>query len=157
MIQRIQTLWLFLSSLILFLLFVFPYSHFSDELGIAYALQITGIYKVIAGQNVLVNSFILQTIALVILALAPFFIIFNYKNRQQQSRLIYLLILLAVLFGAWLYISTRHAVEAVNQQVGIGNLDIGALLIPVCLVFLLLALKGIRNDERLIKSAERLR
>jgi hypothetical protein len=136
---------------------VFPYSHFADQLGIAHVLKITGLYKNVGGQSILVHSFILQTIASVILSIFPFIIIFNYKNRKRQSQFIYLMIVLTVVFGTWLYMSTQKTVEAVNQQVGIGNLDIGTLLIPLCFVFLFLALKGIRHDERLIKSAERLR
>lgn len=157
MIQRIQTLWLFLASLTLFLLFIFPYSHFSDQMGIAHALKITGLYKNIGGEAILTTSFILQTIASVILALFPFFIIFNYKNRKKQRLFVSILIALVILFGTWLYVSTQKAIEAVNQQIGVGNLDIGALLIPLGIVFLFLALKGISHDEKLIKSAERLR
>lgn|SRR5690554_988091 len=157
MIQRIQTLWLILASLTLFLLFLFPYSHFSDQMGIAHALKITGLYKNIGGEAILSTSFILQTIVLVVLAIFPFFIIFNYKNRKKQSLLVSILIAVIILFGAWIYVSTQKAIEAVNQQVGIGNLDIGALLIPLSIVFLFLALKGIKYDEKLIKSAERLR
>lgn len=157
MIQRIQSLWLLLASLTLFLLFVFPYSHFSDSMGMAYALKITGVYKSMGGLNVLSNSFILQTIGLVILAIIPFLIIFNYKNRKRQAMLVYLLIALTILFGFWLYMSTKNAVTAVGQQIGIGNLDIGTLLIPLTVIFLFLAIKGIRHDDRLIKSAERLR
>lgn len=157
MIQRIQTVWLFLASLTLFLLFVFPYAHFSDSMGIAYVLKITGLYKVVAGQNIVADSFILQTIALVILAFFPLFILFNYKNRKKQGQFIYLMLILTVLFGSWLYFSTKNAIESINQQVGIGNLDIGTLLVPVSFVFLFLALKGILRDEKLIKSADRLR
>jgi hypothetical protein len=157
MIQRIQTLWLFLASLTLFSLFIFPYSHFSDQTGIAHALKITGLYKNIGGQAVLSTSFILQTIGLVILAIFPFIIIFFYKNRKKQSLFVSILIALIILFGTWLYVSSQKAIEAVNQQISIGNLDIGALLIPLSIIFLFLALKGIRHDEKLIKSAERLR
>lgn len=157
MIQRIQTLWLILASLTLFLLFVFPYSHFADQLGIAHALKITGLYKNTGGQTILVHPFILQTITTVILAVLPFIIIFNYKSRKRQSQFIYLMITFIVLLGIWLYVSSQKAIDAVNQQIGIGNLDIGTLLIPVCFIFLFLALKGIRHDERIIKSADRLR
>lgn len=157
MIQRIQTLWLFFVSLILLLLFVFPYSHFADQVGIAHVLKITGLYKNVGGQAILVQSFIFQTIISVILAIFPFIIIFKYKTRKKQSQFIYLMIILILLFGTWLYISSQKAIEAVNQQIGLGNLDIGALLLPLCLVFLFLALRGIRHDEKLIKSAERLR
>ena len=159
MIQRIQSLWLFLASLTLILLFVFPYSHFADQLGIAHSIKITGLYKNVGGENVLVlsNSFIFQTIFLVIIALLPFVSIFSYKNRKRQSLLIYLTITLLVLFACWLYVTTKNVVLTVNQKLDVTNLDIGTLLPPLSILFLFLALKGIRHDEKLIKSAERLR
>lgn len=159
MIQRIQTLWLIFASLALFLLFVFPYSHFADQLGIAHSLKITGLYKNVGGENVLVlsNSFIFQTIFLVIIALIPLLIIFNYKNRKRQILMIYLTIVLSILFAVWLYVTSKNVILTVDQVLGIGNLDIGTLLVPLSIVFLLLALKGISNDEKLIKSADRLR
>lgn len=157
MIQRIQSLWLFFASLALFLLFLFPYSHYADQLGVAHALKITGLYKNMGGEAVLVNSFILQTIVSVILALIPIFIVFNYKARKKQIRFIYIYLLLLVLFLFWMFFATKTAVSQIGQNISLENLDIGALLIPLCMIFLSFALKGIRHDEKLIRSAERLR
>ena len=157
MIQRIQTLWLFLASLTLLLLFVFPYAHYSDSMGITYNLKITGLYKMVASDSIVVSSFILQTITTVILGLFPLYILISYKVRKKQIQFIYIMLALTLLFGTWLYFLTKSAIGSVNQQIGIGNLDLGTLVIPVTLIFLFLALKGVFNDEKLIKSADRLR
>ena len=157
MIQRIQTVWLFLASLTLLLLFVFPYAQYSDSMGITYSLKITGLYKMVAGDSIVAESYILQTITTVILSIFPLYILINYKIRKKQKQLIYVMFIFTLLFGGWLYFSTKTAIESINQQVGIGTLALGTLVIPVTLVFLFLALKGISNDDKLIKSADRLR
>lgn len=157
MIQRIQTLWLLLASLTLFLLFLLPYAQYSDNLGISYVLKITGQYKHVANQNIVESTFILKTIGLVITALIPFLLIFNYKNRKRQKSLIYGSFLLVFLFTIWLFLSTKNILAEINQQLGISNLAIGSLLLPLSILFLFLALKGIINDEKLLKSADRLR
>lgn len=157
MIQRIQSLWLLLTSLTLFLLFVFPYAQYSDSLGLSYLLKITGQYKHVADQKIVESSFILKTIGAVITALIPFVLIFNYKNRKKQKSLIYGSFLLITLYGVWLILSTKNILGEISQQFGIDNLAIGALLIPLSMFFLFLALKGIKKDEKLLKSADRLR
>jgi hypothetical protein len=45
----------------------------------------------------------------------------------------------------------------VNQFLGAGTIGVGFFLLPVSIIFLSLALGAIRKDEKLIKSADRLR
>lgn len=157
MIQRIQTLWLLLASITLFMLFVFPYAQFSDSEGIGYILKITGIHRVVSGESITVNSFLLQTLSLVVLALLPILIIFSYKVRKKQRLFVLGTLVLTLLFAGWTYASTKNAMEAINQQISLGNIGFGAILIPISVVFLFLAQKGISRDEKLIRSADRLR
>lgn len=157
MIQRIQTVWLLLASLTLLLLFLFPYLQYFDNFGTAMAIKITGIYQGVADGVVQTESFILQTISTVLLALLPLVIIFYYKNRKKQLQLAYLNIFLIVLMGIWLYFSASQATNLVNKTLQLENIGIGALLVPLTVVFILLAIRGIRKDEKLIKSVDRLR
>lgn len=71
--------------------------------------------------------------------------------------MIFLTLLLVILFAFWLFITANSAIEAVNKTIELGNIGIGALLIPPYILFLLLAIKGINHDSKLIKSADRLR
>lgn len=64
---------------------------------------------------------------------------------------------IVILLGVWFFFTARSAVELVNKSIAIENIGIGALLIPLSIVFLALAIKGIRKDEKLIKSVDRLR
>lgn len=159
MIQRIQTVWLLLASVTILVLFLFPYAQFSDNNGIAMALKVTGILNNAGGQNQLSTSFtfILQAIATILLAILPLFTILKYKNRKKQISMIFLTLLLVILFAFWLFITANSAIEAVNKTIELGNIGIGALLIPPYILFLLLAIKGINHDSKLIKSADRLR
>lgn len=157
MIQRIQTVWLLLASLTVLLLFLFPYLQYFDNFGTAMAVKITGIYQGVSDGVIQTESFILQTIATVLVSLLPLVIIFYFRDRKKQLQLSYLNFALIILLGIWLYFSASQATEVVNKKVHLENIGIGALLIPIAAVFILLAIKGIRKDEKLIKSVDRLR
>ena len=157
MIQRIQSLWLFLASATLFALFLFPYLQYADLGGMGRALKVTGAYRGLEGEAVREEFFILQTIATVLLGLFPLYIIFKYRQRKQQVQLILLEIVLLVLFGIWLYVSASTALTDARQFLSAGNVGVGFFLLPISIVFLCMAIGGIRKDERLIKSADRLR
>lgn len=159
MIQRIQTIWLFLASITILALFLFPYVQYFDTTGIAMALKVTGTLNSSGGQNQLTTSFlfILQAIVTVGLGILPIITILNFKNRKKQINLILLQLFLTVLFAIWLFATANQAVVAINKSLGMENIGIGALLIPISLIFLLLAIKGIKKDIKLIKSVDRLR
>ncbi len=157
MIQRIQSIWLFLASATLFALFLFPYLQYSDVGGIGKALKVTGMYHGLEGQAIQDEFFVLQTLATVLLGVFPLFIIFKFRNRKQQLRLIVLEIILVLLFGAWLYASATTALMEANQSLSAANIGVGFFLLPIGIIFLLMAMAGIRKDEKLIKSADRLR
>jgi hypothetical protein len=155
MIQRIQSLWLLLASLAIFALFLFPslQLHLAD--GAARSIKVTGVYETRAGQLVQTESFILLTIATVIVALLPLVVIFFYKDRKVQTLFCYLVIVILIGYGYWL----ARAAKGVPGNVisGIGDFGIGAILPSLSIIFVLLARNGIRNDEKLVRSADRLR
>ena len=157
MIQRIQSIWLFLAAVTLFALFLFPYLQYSDMDGLGKALKITGIYHGQDGQAIREDFFILQTAVTVLLAVFPLYIVFQFRNRKRQLRLIVLEVVLILLFGAWLYGAASAALTTANQALSARNIGVGFFLLPVSIIFLLMAMGGIRKDERLIKSADRLR
>lgn len=157
MIQRVQSVWLFLASVAIFALFLFPYLQYSDIGGIGQALKVTGKFRGLEGQAIREELFIFQTIATVLLGLFPLYIIFRYKDRKLQIQLIILEVILVVLFGFWLYTAASSALTEARQFLSARNIGVGFFLLPICIIFLLMALGGIRKDEKLIRSAERLR
>ncbi|MGV3761537.1 DUF4293 domain-containing protein [Parapedobacter sp.] len=157
MIQRIQSVWLFLASATIFALFLFPYLQYADLGGMGKALKVTGIYHGVEGQAVRAEFFIGQTVATVLLGLFPLYIIFKFRERKQQIRLIVLEIVVLLLFGAWLYISASGALAEARQFISARNIGVGFFLLPISIVFLGMAMAAIRKDEKLVKSADRLR
>ncbi|MFD2743354.1 MULTISPECIES: DUF4293 domain-containing protein [Sphingobacterium] len=157
MIQRIQSVWLLLSGLVLTTLFLFPYVNYIDLVGLGKQIYVSGIYTSVNNEAVKQESFILQSIVAVFIAVMPLVLIFLYKDRKRQIKFIYLQLVLIVLFAVWMYVSANNVLSANNQYLSANNIGIGFFLLPVSIIFLSMALGAIRNDEKLIKSADRLR
>ena len=157
MIQRIQSVWLFLASVTIFALFLFPYLQYADPSGLGLALKVTGKYGASEGQAVRQELFLLQTIATIVLGIFPLYIIFRFGQRKAQVKLGLLAIVLVVLFGVWLYFAASAALAVAGQQLSATNIGVGFFLLPIAIVFLLMAIGAIRKDEKLVRSADRLR
>ena len=83
--------------------------------------------------------------------IASLIAIFLYKNRKMQLRIV-LITLLVSLLNLGLYYS-----EIKKYVPGEGNISLWAvfaIFIPILLFF---AIRGIRRDEKLVKSLDRLR
>lgn len=144
MIQRIQTVYLFIALLISAVLpFVFPL--WTDAGGkewfVSDALNSDNIYIMVSGAGFFLSA-LLSLIA-----------IFMYKNRKAQVGLNRLNIVLNfLLLGAIVYLLLTLPGEAEVSEKGIGSfLPLAAIL------FLALANKAIIKDEKLVKSVDRLR
>jgi len=134
MIQRIQTLYLFL---VVLLSVVLIYGVQASILGLGFQ---GSTWVLVFGEGVLS----------VLLAVGS---IFWYRNRQNQF-VINRLNLISQLFllGFFVYRSLNISGEAAASEKGIG------MLIPIfSIVFLVLANRAIKKDEDLVKSADRLR
>lgn len=155
MIQRIQSVWLFIATVCIFGLFLFPYLRIMDADGIAKDLKATGVYQNVGGQVVQTEAFLVLTIATVLVGLLPFVIIFLYKNRKKQVLFSYIAIALVLAYSYWLGQTAKNTIG--NISLGPENYGIGAILPSVALLFIILAIRGMKRDEKLIRSADRLR
>lgn len=135
MIQRIQTIWLLLAATasLLSLKFSF-YSGMKDN----------NVFTQLNGLSVFV--LLILSVAVALLALAT---IFLFKNRKLQTQLSILGFLLQVIAVVIYFLETEKFVE--------GNYALTAILTLTVPVFFILAWMGIRKDEKLIKSMNRLR
>ncbi len=136
MLQRIQTVYLIISALIMGALYYwFPL--IMDETGIV----------IIVKNELLFLGLIFGSIVLTIIS------ILNFKKRKLQFVLNRLSIILNfVLLGIFVYRSLILAGETLVSEKGIG-----VLLPVISIVFLVLANKAIKRDEDLVKSVDRLR
>lgn len=101
------------------------------------------------------TSTILVYMAAAVLALICFGTIFLFKNRPLQSRLC----LLGIVLSIGLLILEDHQVDVTEA---LSNYSTGAwrpgIALPILvIVALILAMRGIRKDRKLVKSLERLR
>jgi len=135
MLQRIQTVYLLLAAIV------------SCGLIFVFSLWTTEDLEVFAKDDTLSLVLFLLSGALSIIA------IFRFKNRKSQFMLGRLNILLNLfLLGFFVYRSLNLSGEAVVSEKGIG------MLLPIIsIVCLVLANKGIKKDEDLVKSVDRLR
>lgn len=155
MLQRIQSVWLFIATACIFSLFLFPYLQVLNVDGSAMILKVTGVYQSIAGQTVQTQAFLTLTIATVVLALLPFTIIFLFRDRKKQIMYSFVVIALIIAYSFWLFQSAKGVLSNVTLQPG--NYGIGSILPSVAILFMILAIRGMRKDDKLIKSADRLR
>ena len=96
------------------------------------------------------------TVSLVagIVAVVAVITVFLYKKRGLQIKMGYLLLLLLVLTYAFYYIFDRHYVPIADllQQIRF------TFVFPfVAFVLVYLAIRGIKKDEKLVRSLDRLR
>lgn len=144
MIQRIQTLYLFLSTLAAILLYFQPV-YATTTGGIDEGMQVIG-----AGTHLL----LLPVPALIIVS--HLFTIFAFKNRSRQKRLCTgnILLYLIFLLGALLIIQLEHQFF---QHFNLLEFRWGILLPVAGIILNILAKRGIRQDEALLRSMDRLR
>jgi len=95
----------------------------------------------------------LRTLLFAISAVVALYTIFKYKKRNLQQLLNWLNIVINfTLLGIFVYQMLNSSGEGIISEKGVG------VFVPVLsIVFLFLANKAIRRDEKLVKSADRLR
>jgi len=139
MVQRIQTVWLFLAALCAAFTFKFPF-----YTGNKIPISLTGEQqKLVASSNFLLLIFTAVLIA------GTFIIIFLYKNRKQQLWFTIAASALSVINIIIYFTELKNFVS--------GTISLTSILSFVIPIFLLLAANGIWKDEKLVKSLDRLR
>jgi hypothetical protein len=137
MIQRIQTIYLFLTFLIIGILpFIFPLWTLKD--GKEFYFMQNQFYVILLGLSTAITIYS----------------IVSFKKRQTQfvaNRLN--IILNLILLGLFVY----HSLNLSGETVIVSEKGIGMFLPILAIVFLVLANKAIKKDEDLVKSVDRLR
>jgi len=157
MIQRIQSVYL-LVSVILTVLFAFlSFANFEVN-GSLYFMKVMGLYYqdtnavLFEAPNMSLSAVVFFSVLLTISA------IFNFKKRSLQIRLVSLSVVaqLASVGLVFFAISTfpDGILEGTLPQV---NYTFASFLPIAAVVFLVLALRAIKKDEKLIKSLDRIR
>ena len=137
MIQRIQTVYLIITFLLIGVLpFLFPLWKLND--GKDYFFMQNQVYSILLGLSTAIT----------------FYSIISFKKRQTQfvaNRLN--IVLNLILLGLFVY----HSLNLSGEAVTVSEKGIGMFLPVLAVVFLALANKAIKKDEDLVKSVDRLR
>lgn len=141
MIQRIQSVWLLLAGIAGLLTYKLPLWE-----GI---LQDNSVKSFIGPESLLLFAVIVATCVL------GFVTIFLYKNRKLQKNLTFLGIVLSIAIIALEYFIVEDFKTL--QSFKTSAWKFGAIMPGLMVVFFFLAFQGIRKDEKMIKSLERLR
>ena len=139
MIQRIQTVWLFLAALFAALTYKFPF--YSGN--VINKENVQRFEKLLASSNFLVLIF---TAGLIV---GTIIMIFMYKNRKQQLWLTAAAAGLSIINIVLYFTELKKFIS--------GNMSLTAVFALAIPVFLFLAINGIWKDEKLVKSLDRLR
>lgn len=157
MIQRIQTIYLILATIVGSLLLFFGFAEFyaNDHI---YLFNFIGINILSEGTNFSPVYSVAVTTFTVLCILLPFVVIFLYKNRKLQLKLLSLSmgVCAGLLATVFIYLlGVKGFIPAANEVET--QYKLGVVIPLIEFVFLFLAYSGVKKDENLIKSLNRLR
>ncbi len=141
MIQRKQTLWLLLSTIAAFLTLKFPF--YTGNVIRDPILNVKTFELLNARFNI---SITILSVAIGVIALIT---IFLYNDRKKQILITGVNTALSLLIIVLYYLQTKTFVD--------GAYSISSILTLIIPISLIAAIIGIRSDEKLIKSVDRLR
>ncbi len=140
MIQRIQTLWLLIAGAMAFL--SLKVSFFSGNILVENVKQ----FQNFTGMN----NFILLLLTVAV-GLASLVTIFMYGDRKKQLKIAAVSCLVSVLNIVLYFYQTKKFIPSDWSY------DLSAIVALSIPIFLLLAIRGIYKDEKLVESVDRLR
>jgi len=155
MIQRIQTVYLSFIALISLLLIEGSFLVFSEKTGSVIKVTFNGIFRENAGQRLeLIEKLLPLSVLIILIPIISVATIFLFKNRKIQMKFTLLLIaLIVILVFAFIHVSV-----SVISKFDAGIIPILKMSLPIIILLLsILAYRGIKKDDQLVKSYDRLR
>ncbi|MCH5216697.1 MAG: DUF4293 domain-containing protein [Muribaculaceae bacterium] len=157
-IQRIQSLWLFIAAVLLGIFSFTTYVDFSTPFG-NFALSVMSIDKtelIEVSESVPNTVYSWMYFALdILISLFIFIVIFLYKNIKRQCKYAYMSLLLTICFTASIGI---YSYMVLNYWQMLDYRITAAIVLPICsIIFIILAIKGIKRDIRTLYSYDRIR
>jgi len=155
MIQRIQSLYLLLTTIVSLLFLKGSFLKFINISGDVVKVHFNEVIKESSVQGFeMVDSLLPLSLLIILIPLFSGITIFLYKNRKMQLLFTSLLIALEVLLIITFAYYSWHITNVYDAKLAPGFKMILPLLI---LIFSILAYRGIKKDDNLVKSYDRLR
>lgn len=158
MLQRLQSVLLFLLSLCMLGSSYFPLWEKVGPTGEKYILKTYGVVHYFSDQSVeyLPWPYAVIAVLTVVVAVIALFEIFQYKNRLLQIKLGALnSLLMTVTLGGSAILGSRLDGRVLEGVYGSYKMGIGVLM--AAMVFNIIANRFIRRDENLVRDADRIR
>lgn len=155
MIQRIQSVYLSLIALISLFLVKGSFLVFSEKAGSVIRVTINGIFREDAAQGlVLIEQLLPLSVFIILIPITSLITILLFKNRKIQLRLsLFLIVLIVILIIAFIHVSI-----SVISKFDAGIIPVLKMFIPLLILIVsFLAYRGIKKDDQLVKSYDRLR
>ncbi len=146
MIQRIQSVWLLLAALCNASLFYFD----------IYRADVI-INGVAATHHLRINDHYPSLLVALVTMIMPLAAIFMFKKRKQQRTMVALCLVFTIGSLSTMLMRVTNFNNSVTPPPSNGTYWVGAVLPVIAIIFLILAIRGINKDEKLVKSLDRLR
>lgn len=152
MIQRIQSIWLLLAAVTISCLLFVPMVTASMG-NISYYVIANGLYQKVGTTSTQLASSTPLLVSVIATALICLVNIFNFSNRKRQKLITRIT---SVLIIGLSFLCSQYA-KKIPGGLENANYNIGMFLPVIAIIFCILAIRGINADEKLIRSADRLR
>jgi len=155
MIQRIQSVYLSLITLLSLLFLTGFFLTFTEKSGSLIRVTFNGIFRANAGQNLeLIEKLLPLSVLIILIPILSLIAVFIFKNRKIQMRVVLILIILNIVF----IISLIHVSFRIISKFDATIIPGIKMILPVLILIIsILAYRGIRKDDQLVKSYDRLR
>lgn len=145
MIQRKQSIWLFLAALLSAGVFMFDLYRGEIKSG-----------DVLQGRALSVPEHFPFVLVALVMVVLPLITIFMFANRKRQVRMTMMSIVANTSFIS-LMLFTVSRWQAETPPVLSGSYWVGSVLPVLSIILLIMAALAIRSDEKLVRSVDRLR
>lgn len=155
MIQRIQSIYLSLATLLSLVFIRGSFLNFADRTGAVIKVTFNGIVRDGIGQNPeMIEKLFPLTVLIILIPAISLVTIFIFKNRKLQLWFSLFLVILAAVF----VIASIHVSFRIVSKFDARLIPGFKMILPLAiLIFSILASRGIKKDDQLVKSYDRLR
>ncbi len=152
MLQRIQTIYLLIITMLMGAMFFFPFAELLSQDNQIYLYSFNGLF--LDGNESVYFSTIPPIILLSIIVLVSFVSIFLFKKRILQIRLIGINLMLML---GYIGLNYYYIKSFASQLTGVISYQIIIIFPLVSAILTYLAIRAIGKDEALVRSLDRIR
>ena len=158
MIQRIQSVFLLVAAIVTIIMLFIPIGDiYTSEA--QYTFTCFNVHLPEPDGTVVMSTLYIA-LTLIVSACISIYAIFNYKDRMKQTRIVsfnMLVFLIAVMMMIWLFPDFIFQRKGLMQDGDMFRFNYWIMIFVLPPVCMFLANRFIRKDERLVRSADRLR